>query len=324
MLTLRVVILLVLFIILSFIFWLPPIDLKSDFKPYENVSGPLPLPEKHAKLLEIEHGKAIMEIQKRKDEINLWFRYKFILIGSLLAGVFLHLNLGSTRSKDEAPRDRLRLIMKSPVTAFLLAVSIVISLSIDMHIRKNHIVVYQLGLWINYYVEPAFLLSWEDNDDKLNNKAKAKTNNIYNFYIDRSDQYKKMKGWEQYIRIRKKDKSGEDLSGMNVSRIYNLAHWIPVNSLTILLFILYIMIVQNVVTIKMDPQIEGITLTGLIFLHLNIFLFSIQSHTIPSTFEFIGFFSESLLVLLFPLLSILLAIINLTHLYLLKKFLSNE
>jgi hypothetical protein len=144
-----------------------------------------------AKLLELELKKAFDEIQARINNMDSWYHWKFLLVGGLLA-IFISKEL-FPRFNESKPQDKMSSVVidsvlndrplvraKSiqrqdmtkptdhdmrPAIALVFAISCIVSLAADIHIRIDGTMTGMIGRWIADYVEPhsanSKLFFWE-------------------------------------------------------------------------------------------------------------------------------------------------------------------
>jgi hypothetical protein len=106
--------------------------------------------------------KVYPEIQDRLTKINDWFINKMLFAGGLL-GAFLLQLWWPFWSQNTAPQERseqtaaifLALLKSAPVCA-VLGLACVVSLFMDIHIRRSLLLVHQLGVWAAEYGTVAF------------------------------------------------------------------------------------------------------------------------------------------------------------------------
>ena len=114
--------------------------------------------------LSIQLGKANNEIQSRLNQESEWFKIKYLYVGVILLGFLINTYFkASTMSSDDVNKS-FKDASESFVTSFILSITVIVAVSIDMQIRAGRIVINQLGSWIYHYAEPIFLgkgLGWE-------------------------------------------------------------------------------------------------------------------------------------------------------------------
>ena len=224
------------------------------------------------------------------EEEDSWFHDKFILVGGLLAfflgyvGGFWGVSRrgrresdtknesldeknheGRLRSKgrerDLERNTRLESLLKSNWTCSVLALACVVALAIDMHLRNNIIVIQQIALWTAYYVEPAYLGIGFDPQNTTG-------------FVP----------WEQFLRL-------EKYSSMHRDELYGLGFNTHLHFLTGVLYIIYLVVFQNVCiklcrdrTLASQRQ-QQIAFTGFLFVHVSALAFSWIAHSAPGTCE---------------------------------------
>lgn len=250
----RILILIASFILLILIFSASPIDLHKNFKP--SVIKPILKNDPAYEFLIAEHTKAVDEIKMRIEHRDQWFHYKFLLIGALIAGFF---TLFKSKKQDANQDNHLERLLKYNATCFALALGCVVAVAIDIHIRKNMIVVQQLGLWIHYYVEPVFSASgyFEHFPE--------------DFYF-----------WEQFLRISPNDEAGVS---MHSDYLYIFMYWPHLHFLTFVLYMFYLIIFQEICLQSKNLQ-KWYTIAGFVFVHASILAFTVISHVAPTAFEY--------------------------------------
>lgn len=155
----RTLVLFVTFILWGFVCLSPQVNLSKQFRdshprPVEPVTS-----DQTKKLLELEFNKAVEEIKFLLQLQDTWYNYKYLFIGAVLA--ILLGQAGLLRYLDEtSPNQNIRSLkelLSNGLVYLTVAFACVICLMIDMHIRRHMLSIQYLGLWIYYYVEPAYM-----------------------------------------------------------------------------------------------------------------------------------------------------------------------
>jgi hypothetical protein len=89
---------------------------------------------------------------------------------------------------------------------FILALSVLVALTIDIHIRRNVLVIDQLGTWLSNYFEPV-MIGRESNPKELEG----------------------VHGWEGFLRL-----NAPGFMGMHESSLYSLLFWHALHTTTLL------------------------------------------------------------------------------------------
>lgn len=109
-------------------------------------------------LLIEQHKKCGEEIKMRLEQEEVWFHYKFVFLGALLAGYLFRTLLkepkGDQYEEFLSPK-LLREVFGHVSTLILLGICCAVCIVLDMHIRANRIVINELGSWISNVAEPA-------------------------------------------------------------------------------------------------------------------------------------------------------------------------
>ena len=279
---------------LILIFSACPMDLREEFKPFAN-GVPGVDPESTAlKFLVEEHKKAVEEIKNRDLEEDGWFHNKFILVGGLLAATLGYIGFGRTGgTESDSPEQRLTSISKSPSTAIILALATVLALGVDMHVRGNACEVDQLGIWINYFVEPLLLHS---------NPGCATVKGA-----DPIIEEPAFLGWEEFLRTtvspensssiwgpdRETDKSKAFKNrgaGLHSGELWNLVYEPHIHFLTAFVYLLYLIVFQRFAQCSKSttsPSDERtLALACFAIVHISFSAFTWIAHSGPEMFEF--------------------------------------
>jgi hypothetical protein len=249
---LRVIVLFLSSLFLWVIYSNPPLQLRDGTikatSPLPQSTGPLLSPDdqRNWQFLLDEHKKVTDEIKLHKEDENQLFRYKFALVGGLLAFFLAHIAFspdGQRQKRQRSPEKRIEMLAISSATCLVLAFAFVVAVTIDIHVRATTIVTNQLGLWIKNFVEPAIpgrSILW----------------------------------YEAYIR---KD-------GMHADFLYGFFYWPPLHFLTWIMYMLYLTVFQNV-CLHRSRQLASIV-AGFVLVHASVVAFAWMGHSAPSAFQF--------------------------------------
>jgi hypothetical protein len=133
----------------------------------------------------------------------------------------------------------------------MLTLICVVAFVIDMHIRSNINGIQHLGQWISNYVEPAYL--------------KAATNTADSGFIP----------WETFIRLPKG----------TTSTIYTISFSIQLHYMTMISYILFLMVFQNVSLRSKRNKRQQVAVIGFVLVHLSLLAFILVAHTVRDTFN---------------------------------------
>lgn len=245
---------------LMLIFWLPSFDLKESPKKFSNsllssntnIAG---------NLLKIEVEKVIKEIAANQNSINTWFHFKFLIVAGLFSGFFLYLKHSQEKEED------LEALASRPNLCLLLALAFILCVTMDIQIKSKTIGSKQCGLWLAHYVEEAFI-------EKHYNNFKY-------------EKEKKFLGWENYLRIGPQGKKENQGTGMHLDFVYSIFYWLPLHSLTYLIYIFFLIVYQNCVTCDKGKGIKDpILFFSIVLVNWMILSIAIQGHAIPSAYEY--------------------------------------
>ncbi len=238
-----------------------PIRLVDPLTAFSKNTSSLKLNTEGWKLLEMEHQKAINEIQMRIKFEDEWFHNKFMLVGGLLTGFLLFLGMAKRVNEQTIKggevtiyEQRLAEIFHSNAASSVLALSCVISMAIDIHIRNNMVVIQQLALWITHFVEPAYL--------HLASAMQPSSN----FYA-----------WEQFLRIG---------GGMHRDDLYGFVFYPHLHFLTWVLYILYLITLYRGIQKERDPEQNRIAFILFVLVHLTLAGLTGIAHAAPAAFEY--------------------------------------
>lgn len=171
------------YILLTLIYWAPPLNLIDEYKTFSKkpvINGEFK--DRIERMLVEEHKKVTDEIFERNKQANQWFHWKFLIVGALIGGIF-----GYVGWKKEKFKNVLE-CFNSELFFIVVGISTILCLVIDIHIRNNITVVNQLGTWLTYYFEPAMTgLEFSANEKGVTEK---------------------LLGWEEFLRVESPPGSG--------------------------------------------------------------------------------------------------------------------
>jgi hypothetical protein len=197
----------------SALLWLiygnPPLILKDSGPPNASPIGLVGPGKDPPQFLLDEHKKVTDEIKTRIEEENELFRYKFSLVGALLAAFLARIWFQGDSASNSTPDERVEQLLDSGATSSVLTLACVIAVSIDIHIRTATIVTNQLGLWIAQFIEPAAIRQ-------------------------------PFQGYENFLR------GSSQGAGMHGDGLYGFMYWPPLHFLTWIVYLLYLSVLQNV------------------------------------------------------------------------------
>lgn len=266
-------------VLLFLTYWFPPIELKDVGK--FNQEKEFHVSSDQLMLIMEEHQKVVTEIQERSNDNTQWFYYKFLLMGALIGGVLAYCLRGSKVEKEQISFFQ---VIQSEIFLVTIGLAFIISVSIDIYISQNTIMVQQLGNWIAHQYEP--LINWciptESNSDM------EFRNNF--------------KGWESFLRIKAQgepqpfwgfnnEEQSFSVQGQHQNIFTSLFHFPSYYFLSWLIYILllssFYLRLKDVVKMKSQEQNEAKWhLTSILILtHFMIILFAIMSRSVPNVFE---------------------------------------
>jgi hypothetical protein len=246
----RATILILAFIVLVLLSATNAVKLKDEHVPKQSQGVPS---EELKKLIAQEHATAIDEIKTSLEQMDTWYHYKFILIGGVIALFLGHFGiLGKQDSISPKPSERiLETVLMSNRTGAMLTLICVVAFVIDMHIRSNINGIQHLGQWISNYVEPTYL------------QATANTADVG--FIP----------WETFIRLPKG----------TTSTIYTISFSIQLHYMTMISYILFLMVFQNVSLRSKRKRRQQVAIIGFVLVHLSLLAFILVAHTVRDTFN---------------------------------------
>jgi hypothetical protein len=215
-----------------------------------------PFPSQLFDLVKAEHQKAVDEIKMRIQDEDDWFHKKFILVGGLMSAFLIFIGVGERTSADGHGEKQLYRIVTSSAAVSALALSSIISLAIDMHIRSNIVVIQQLGLWIRHCIEqvlapPPSLLAGGT-----------------------------FLAWESFLRI------NPPAAGMHSDSIYNFSFYPHLHFLTWFLYVVYLALLQNVsLETRARADQRRLTISLFVLVQLSIAAFAWSAHLYPQAIE---------------------------------------
>lgn len=258
----RSALLLLVFILMVFLFSNNDVWLKSDHKPSPAKDKQFQLNAGAKELIAKEHEQALNEIKMSLEQMDTWYHYKFILIGGVIA-VFLG-NIGILRRQGSVSRKESERLLESALmsnrTAAMLTLVCVIAFIIDMHIRSTVNGIQLLGLWIANYVEPSYLNSAGVTTTDYPNSVLAEIGFI---------------PWETFLRLPR----------TTGSTLYPVIYSIQLHFTTILSYLLYVMVFQNISLISRRGRRQQIAVVGFLSVHLSLFAFIVVAHTVRNIFN---------------------------------------
>jgi hypothetical protein len=223
-----------------------------------------PLPSQLVDLIKAEHQKAIGEIRMNQQEEDEWYHKKFLLVGGLFSAFLIVVGVGAKASVSGQGEEQLERLATSRVTVSALALATVVALAIDMHVRRNIVVVQQLGLWIRHCVEA--ILS-----PPIASNPVATAGGFL--------------GWESFLRIQQPD------AGMHSDALYNFFFYPHLHFLTWVLYILYVSSLQTTfltpeaATAERRIRQKRLSTFGFVLVHVSILAFAWSAHLYPRAIE---------------------------------------
>jgi len=260
--------------LLLLIFSPNPVRLKEELKlktvanePAPQSTGGLPSPEllNVQKLIETQHEKANNEIKMLQEQIDTWYHYKFILIGGIVALFLGHFGILGKQSAL-APKTSERLLvatLMSNRTSALLALVCVVAFVIDMHIRAHLTGMQGLGHWIYNYVEPSYFKTMGAQSGSIPPEGLIKTQFI---------------PWETFLHT-----SVREVQQTNP--LYRAAYSLQLHFMTIAMYMLYLVVFQNVCLLSKKGKQQQVALLGFVMVHIAVLAFIITAHTVPNSFD---------------------------------------
>ena len=100
-----------------------------------------------------ELDKSINEIRTRQEHESAWYKVKFLFIGTIS---ITFITLIYKEGQKESNQKDLKNVLKKSSIFLGLGLSVIVSVIIDMHLRAIHKINYINGIWIANFVEPLF------------------------------------------------------------------------------------------------------------------------------------------------------------------------
>ncbi|HKQ99288.1 MAG TPA: hypothetical protein VJT09_01370 [Pyrinomonadaceae bacterium] len=247
----RVTLLALSFVVLLLLSSTNAVKLKDEYVPKPSQGE---LSKELKELIQQEHATAVGEIKTSLEQMDTWYHYKFILIGGVIALFLGHFSLLGKQEESAAPRSSERLletVLVSNRTGAMLTLICVVAFVIDMHIRSNINGIQHLGQWISNYVEPVYL------------QASVDTAGV------------RFIPWETFIRLPKETSS----------TIYTISFSIQLHYMTMIGYILFLVVFQNVSMRNKRANRQQIAVIGFVLVHLSLLAFIIVAHTVRDTFN---------------------------------------
>lgn len=221
-------------------------------KAYEEARKKLPASEERTDdLIRLEYMKGVDEIKLRLEQWDSWYHYKFIVIGGMFA-LFLGqtgLTIGVRSQSEAKPRKRFKETIAGASAYAMLALAVVISLVIDMHIRNNMFAIQTIGLWIANYVEPSY----------------ASTTAF---------------PWEQFLRE-------AHSPSIRIDSLYRIGFSFHLHFMTIAVYLLYVIVLQQICLSwnkRTSPATKHIVVFGFLLVHLTALAFVFVAHAVPGRY----------------------------------------
>lgn len=221
---------------------------------YENDSTKLATDSPKAAFLLAQFAKANAEIQMRTERQDNWFYLKFIIVGALFFAFLTHTSF--LKTSDRVTIESIEQLTESPATPSILAISCVLSLIIDVHLRTESLIIGQLGAWIANYLEPLFLPTHEDPT-------------VGGFL-----------GWESLLQAH---------GGFHADPFYQFTQSGHYHALTVLLYIAFVGALDAHLRSakgRLPPNVRGLLLACFLVVHVSAIAFAWAAHTLPAAFRF--------------------------------------
>ncbi len=260
------------FVLLIFIFSPNPIKLKDELKLQKAPEQAQPsndqaqaLRSRIDALINTQHEKANAEIKMLQEQIDTWYHYKFILIGGMIALFLGHFGIMGKQIPTSPKTSEKVLVatLMSNRTSILLALACVVAFVIDMHIRTHLTNMQGLGHWIYNYVEPSYF-----------DTAGAQTANIPREVLVNTQFFP----WEAFLHT-----STRQVQQTNP--LYRAAYSFQLHFMTIAIYMLYLVVFQNVCLLCKRGKQQQVAFLGFIMVHIAALAFIVVGHTIPNSFE---------------------------------------
>ena len=258
----RAALLLLVFIIMILLFSSNDVRIKNEYQPSPTGATQSQTNAEAKELIDKEHDKALDEIKTSLEQMDTWYHYKFILIGGVIA-IFLG-NIGILGKQSSASHKESERILESALmsnrTAAMLTMVCVIAFIIDMHIRSNVNGIQLLGQWITTYVEPSYLKS-----------SGVTTGNDPKYALDKIG----FIPWETFLRSPK----------TTGSTLFPIIYSIQLHFTTILSYLLYIIVFQNISLISTRGRRYQVAVVGFLSVHVSLLAFIVVAHTVRNIFN---------------------------------------
>lgn len=269
----RGLLLLFSFILLVLIFSPNGVRVKGEFilgKAPEasqlSANGPAdPVSARIDQLIDTQHEKANSEIKMLQEQIDTWYHYKFILIGGMVAlflgyfGIWGQQGTTPPKTSEKSLIDTLR----SNRTSVLLALVCIVAFVIDMHIRTHLTNMQGLGYWVYNFVEPAYFRVTDMQTGHIPREALEKRQ-----YFP----------WETFIHTNTREIQ-------QTSPLYRAAYSFQLHFMTMIIYMLYLIVFQNVCLLCKGRKQRQVTFLGFIMVHIAALAFIMVGHTIPNSFD---------------------------------------
>jgi hypothetical protein len=261
------------FVLLVLIFSPNPVRLKEELKltrTPEQAQAAASAPNNASlarieKLIDTQHEKANSEIKMLQEQIDTWYHYKFILIGGMVALFLGHFGIMAKQSATSPKTSEKILVatLMSNRTSILLALVCIVGFVIDMHIRANLTNMQGLGHWVYNYVEPSYF-----------NTLGAHTANIPREALVNTQYYP----WETFIHADVREVQ-------QTNPLYRAAYSFQLHFMTIAIYMLYLIVFQNVCLLCKRGKQQQVAFLGFIMVHVAALAFIIVGHTVSNSFE---------------------------------------
>lgn len=260
-------------VLLVLIFSPNPVRLKKELRlttaseqaPASANSPGAPSSTRIEKLIDTQYEKANSEIKMLQEQIDTWFHYKFILIGGMVALFIGHFGIlrKQTVTSPKTSEKVLVTTLMSNRTSILLALVCIVAFVIDMHIRTHLTNMQGLGHWIYNYVEPSYF-----------NTMGAQTGNIPREALINTQFFP----WEAFLHTTTREVQ-------QTNPLYRTAYSFQLHFTTIAIYMLYLMVFQNVCLLSKRGKQQQVSFLGFIMVHIAVLAFIIVGHTIPNSFD---------------------------------------
>lgn len=265
-------------VVMYFLFLNPPMRLKKDYYPSNFPDATKELneriyPTQESTFVIKEFDKAVSEIEIRLNHESKWYEIKFLFIGAITLGFITLVYKEELSQEKQGKKPTFLKVLHLPIVILALALSVVVSIMIDMHLRANQRIINMNGIWIAHYVEPMFLgLSVAD---PMNEKP---------FY-----------GWESFLRAKieyqgtKQEAEGASYHNDNM---YAISFWPHIFLITILVYLVFMFMLidakknnyyQN--TSEKSENAKNIYIIAFLIVHSTIIICTLTTHVVPKAFE---------------------------------------